>query len=100
EKLTSIDCGWFVHGLLPEARLTDGRRTCLRYAPRDDPNTQASRARLVRSVALLPSALRTVSHMRLQDRRRRQPRGSTSRSETSPLSTTRCLGPPLVAPAG
>src|SRR5262249_12676400 len=27
EKLTSIDCGWFVHGLLPEARLTDGRRT-------------------------------------------------------------------------
>src|SRR5262249_2815062 len=27
EKLASIDCGGFVHGLLREARLTDGRRT-------------------------------------------------------------------------
>src|SRR5262249_56575390 len=77
EKFTSIDCGWFVHGLLREARQTDGRRTDV---------ASATPLVTILSRKLCARDLPEASHCRPPARRRVLPMlfriGAGGRSET------------------
>src|SRR5262249_48025218 len=70
---------------------------CLRYAPRDDPITQAFRARLIGSVALPPvGAARDLAYAPSGSAPVPNPGIAPVAPRSRRLSATRCLGPLLI----